>query len=168
VLALRQGGISRRDKQCTSDACQQAGAMRRGKVLGLTSVARVPNGTRSSEDASGAYVEREVQTLEKKRNNNTGPGLPAHGHDCCPASRTPRASWELPPSQMPVSLFVCILTRQVSWRHPSSFAQGAVSRCGYAIATLSLERRGAVACPGAREAIKQPSKSAQQGQRLHV
>ena len=35
---------------------------------------------------------------------------------------------ELP--AMPVSLFVCMKTRQVSWRHSSSFAQGALSRSG--------------------------------------
>jgi hypothetical protein len=47
--------------------------------------------------------------------------------------------------------------------------RGCLARSGYAIATLSLERRGAVACPGARaRALKLPSKSAQQGQRLHV
>ena len=53
---------------------------------------------------------------------------------------------ELP--AMPASLFVCMKTRQVSWRHSSSFAQGLCLDLGKRWATLSLERRRAVACPG--------------------
>lgn len=67
---------------------------------------------------------------------------------------------ELP--AMPVSLFVCMKTRQVSWRHSSSFAQGLCLDLGKRWETLSwngAELWLALVCT--REAVSeddQPSK----------
>jgi len=53
--------------QKSDKQCQQAGAVQRGKVLGLTFVARVPNGTRSSEDARGADVGRAIKCRDEEK-----------------------------------------------------------------------------------------------------
>jgi hypothetical protein len=71
------------------------------------------------------------QTLERKRKHGRVQTCQRMDVITCLLSDQSNAMCiirELP--AMPVSLFVCMKTRQVSWRHSSSFAQGALSRSG--------------------------------------
>lgn len=67
-----------------------------------------------------------TNTEEEKKVAQQSPDLPAHGQltTYLLSDQSNAMCIMAAPSTMPVSLFVCMKTRQVSWRHSSSFAQG--------------------------------------------
>jgi hypothetical protein len=157
--------------QKSDKQCQQAGAVQWGKVLGLTFVARVPNGTRSSEDARGADVGRAIKCRDEEKT------IMILVQTCQRMDMT-----AVPPLHQSNAL--CIMRATVTdAREPVCVRINAPGAVGAAQAHsprgVCLDRatrlqhfpwNGAelwLALERAK-AVKLPSKSAQQGQRLHV
>lgn len=127
---------------------------RRRKEPELSFVAHVPNGTRRSlEDASSTYntsTRRAQQTLERKRKCRRVQNLPAHGHYYMPAVGPVKRHVHHGRATCDAREPVCLHEDTPGELAPLKLIRpGALSRSGQAIATLSLERRRAVAYPGA-------------------
>ena len=112
------------------------------------------NGTRrSSEDATGTCntsTRKAQQTLERKRKCCRVQNLPAHGHYYMPAVGPVKRHVHHGRATCDAREPVCLHENTPGELAPLKLIRpGALSRSGQAIGNTSLERRRAVACPGA-------------------